>query len=418
MTREAALVCLLATAVGCGGGGAGSPGPASSSAPTSSPTTAPQGCTGGTPSPPSTGPAPVPVTGLTVPSGFHVEIVARVSGARELAALPNGDLIVGTSGSQIYIVPHAESPNAAGVPGIFTTLNDTPASGVTFVASTCTLYAGTQFGVYSIPYKDGATSGSATQIARVRQGGGGGHITTSLAFSNGTLYASVGSSCNACSESDPTRATIQQMAPDGSTMSARAIHIRNAIALTVNPQTGTVWAGDAGQDSLPAGHPFEFFDGVTMHAGTVDYGWPNCEENHNNFGSGSSCVAQTVPAVELPAYATLIGATFYPLNPSGSHAFPQSYRGGAFITAHGSWHTSNGVFIEPPRVAFVPMIGDAPQTPVNWSDPSVQWTEFVGGFQTSSGSRIGRPTGIAVGSQGSLFVADDDAGVIYRIRPQ
>ena len=27
------------------------------------------------------------------------------------------------------------------------------------------------------------------------------------------------------------------------------------------------------------------------------------------------------------------------------------------------------------------MTGDAPQTPVNWADPTKQWSTFVGGFQ-------------------------------------
>ena len=34
------------------------------------------------------------------------------------------------------------------------------------------------------------------------------------------------------------------------------------------------------------------------------------------------------------------------------------------------------------------------------------------------GARIARPTGIAVGPEGSLFVSDDKAGEIYRIRPR
>jgi glucose/arabinose dehydrogenase len=43
----------------------------------------------------------------------------------------------------------------------------------------------------------------------------------------------------------------------------------------------------------------------------------------------------------------------------------------------------------------------------------------VGGFQLSNGvTRIGRPTGLAVGAQGSLFVADDTANQVYRIRPR
>ena len=84
------------------------------------------------------------------------------------------------------------------------------------------------------------------------------------------------------------------------------------------------------------------------------------------------------------------------------------------MTLHGSWHVPP----VPPRVAFVPLDGDAPKSAVDWRDPSVQWREFAGGFQLESGRRIGRPTGVAVGSKGSLFVADDSAGVIYRIRPR
>ena len=64
------------------------------------------------------------------------------------------------------------------------------------------------------------------------------------------------------------------------------------------------------------------------------------------------------------------------------------------------------------------MNGDTPRAPVNWSNPSAQWTPFMSGFGTTANTNyIGRPTGIAVGSQGSLFVADDLNGVIYRIRP-
>jgi len=72
-----------------------------------------------------------------------------------------------------------------------------------------------------------------------------------------------------------------------------------------------------------------------------------------------------------------------------------------------------------PHVAFVPMNGDVPVTPVNWNDPTAQWHDFLTGFQNNANNdiRIGRPTGIAVGPNGSLFVADDQSGSIYRIRP-
>ena len=201
-------------------------------------------------------------------------------------------------------------------------------------------------------------------------------------------------------------------------MAAKAIRIRNAIALTVNPSTSAVWAGDAGQDGLPQGHPYEFFDDVSAHAGVADYGWPDCEENRHAYREGVNCSNTVVPRVEFPAYETAVGAAFYPLKIAGTYAFASPYRGGAFVALHGSWHTPDGCNVRP-RVVFVPMNGDMPQKPVNWSDPTAQWSDFISGFQPgcSSSTRIGRPTGVAVGPQGSLFVADDQTGNIYRVRP-
>jgi glucose/arabinose dehydrogenase len=124
------------------------------------------------------------------------------------------------------------------------------------------------------------------------------------------------------------------------------------------------------------------------------------------------------PLVELPAYSTIIGAAFYPLRQGGAYAFPARYRSGLFVAAHGSWHTDGqGCYAAPPRVVFVPMDRDRPVKPVDWQNPTTQWTDFVTGFQTGCRTRVGRPTGIAVGPLGSLFVADDLSGQIYRIRP-
>jgi glucose/arabinose dehydrogenase len=367
--------------------------------------------------------SPPAAPALTVPAGFKLETLAVISSARQLAPLPNGDLLVATSSNKVFLVANAEATGAANAPVLFTTTSDAPAQSVTFVSSSCTIYVGTMGGIYSMPYVDAQQSATANKIASVRTGSiapnsdGDVHITTSVAFAAGKLYASVGSSCNACVEVDPTRSTIQELDPSGSNMTTRATRIRNAIALATNPATGTLWAGGAGQDNLPLGHPYEYFDAVTLHPGIADYGWPDCEENHTAYAS-ASCSSTVAPLVELPAYSTLIGAAFYPTVPTGAHAFPSIYRGGLFITAHGSWHTANGAYYSAPRVVYVPMNGDTPQIPVNWSDPTKQWTEFVGGFQLSNGTtRIGRPAGIAVGVQGSLFVADDQNGTVYRIRP-
>ncbi len=395
----------------------------------------PARCNGATATVAPAGPAPTAVT-FTLPTGFAMQGIAAVPAARELAALPNGDLLVGTSNSSVYLVPNAEGAAAAGKPTTFVTIADNPVQGVTFVQSSCTIYVGTQNGVYSIPYVDGDTSGTATKIAAVRSGPLAAnpddkHITTSVAFTNGTLYVAVGSDCNACAEADPDRAAILEMGPAGEVPAIKATRVRNAIGLAVNPATGTLWAGGAGQDDLPPGHPYEFFDAVGLHKGEADYGWPDCEENHVAYVTGSDCSAVVEPLVELPAYSTIIGAVFYPQNQTGTYAFPVANRG-VYLGTHGSWHMLSGSssYYTAPRVAFVPMstkAPDAPATAVNWSQAKVegpvtglagQWSEFVGGYQAANGvDRSGRPTGVAVGVQGSLFVADDQNGAVYRVRP-
>jgi glucose/arabinose dehydrogenase len=366
---------------------------------------------------------------LHAPPAFRIESIAQIDGPRELASLPNGDLIVGTRGSDLYIVPNAEG--AAGTPQVFASFDDALAAGVTYAAERHEIYVATMHHVWAIPYRGERTAPQIRRTADVRTGpvapgtDGDVHTTTSIAYSGGRLYVAAGSSCNAtmqggrpCVEVDPTRASVSVMKPNGSEFLQRAKRIRNAIALAVNPETGAVWVGDAGQDDLPFGHPYEFLDDLSARLGIADYGWPYCEENHHAYVQGADCAKTVVPLVELPAYSTIIGAAFYPLHQAGPYAFPQSYRGGLFVSAHGSWHRDlQGCDAAPARVLFVPMVGDRPPRSVDWTKPTTQWTDFITGFQAGCTERIGRPTGIAVGSKGSLFVADDGAGMIYRVRP-
>jgi glucose/arabinose dehydrogenase len=373
---------------------------------------------------------PLPAPALRPPKNFSIETVAGVGGAREIAALPNGDLIVGTGGNAVYIVPDAEgSPEPAHV---FATMDDDEAAGVAFAGARCEIYIATMHHVWVIPYHGERKASQVRRIADVRTGpvapgtDGDIHTTTSVAYADGLIYAAAGSSCNAttehgekpCTEVDPTRAAISLMSPNGSHFVQRAKRIRNAIALAVNPKTGSLWVGGAGQDDLPFGHPYEYLDDLSIHPGDADYGWPECEENHHAYWRGYDCRKTVEPLIELPAYATIIGATFYPAGQAGAFAFPAGYWGGLFVAVHGSWHTDgSGCNAAPPRVVFVAMRGERPRKTVDWNDPTTQWTDFVTGFQNGCTSRIGRPTGISVGAKGSLFIADDDAGLVYRLRP-
>jgi glucose/arabinose dehydrogenase len=385
-------------------------------------------CSGAVHSPTDPGPTQATLP-LTTPGGFTITTIATAPSARQMVALPNGDLLIATMGAYLYLVPNADAPIPPGPLLIFATTGEGAAQGVAFDQSSCTVYVSAQHNIYAIAYTDAQLSATAgTLIASVRtgdvspnrpSGDTDNHVTTSVAVAGGVLYAGVGSSCNACVETDPTRASIQRMDLSGANMATRATRIRNGIALAPNPATGTLWAGGAGQDSLPVGHPYEFFDAVTVHPGVADYGWPDCEEDHVAYTADASCGATVAPLVELPAYSTIIGAAFYPVVETGPYSFPAAYRGGVFLAAHGSWHTNaDGTYASPPQVVFVPMNGDAPKIGANWSDPTQQWTTFVAGFQSSDGkTRVARPTGLAVGPLGSLFIADDQNGYIYRVRP-
>jgi glucose/arabinose dehydrogenase len=372
----------------------------------------------------SASPAPTTDPQFHTAPGFTSNTIAAVPSAREIVALPNGDLLVGTSSDQLYVVPGAENAGSVGTPSVFITLPDAPAQGVAISPDRKMIYAVTEYDVFSIPYKVGDRSepdSSARKIASIRTGpiapgsDGDVHTTSSVAVTATTLYVGVGSSCNACVEVDPTRASVQAMNTDGTGMHTLATRERNPIALAINPASNVLWAGGAGQDNIPYGHPYEFMDAITLQSGSpVDYGWPDCEENHVAYTRGAQCANVAVPRVEFPAFATHIGATFYPSSTGGAYVFPTGYRGGLFVTSHGSWHCCPST---PPEVAFVAMNGDAPRTPVNWNDPNAQWTPFMWNLGAFPWTYLGRPTGIAVGSQGSLFVADDRNDVIYRIRP-
>lgn len=354
---------------------------------------------------------------IVIPPAFTITQIATIPGARELTVAPNGDLYAGTRGEDVYVVRRADSakPESATV---YVHISDGPDAGVAYGDNA--LYVGTQHAIWRVQ------DGHPVKLAAVRTGNppqgsdGDVHTTTSVVLDGNTIYASVGSSCNACVEIDPTRATVGKVS-NGRYVPI-SVRIRNAIALAVDPLSHGLWASNAGQDALSPGHPYEFFDDVSAHHGTVDYGWPFCYENHRRkSGSQTSCAKVAQPQVLFPAYETPIGAVFYPQNPRGRYAFPAQYRGGAFVTLHGSWHgPAQGLAgYLPPRVVFVPMQGDKPAKSVDWNDPATQWSQFAGGYQNGGSSdRIGRPSGIAVGPQGDLFLADDETGAIYRIRPK
>jgi mono/diheme cytochrome c family protein len=88
--------------------------------------------------------------------------------------------------------------------------------------------------------------------------------------------------------------------------------------------------------------------------------------------------------------------------------FPARYRSGVFIAFHGSWNRApypQGGY----NVAFQPLAGDHAS-----GNCEIFADGFAGAVMTPE-SAAHRPSGLAVGPDGALYVSDDVGGRIYRI---
>ena len=148
-----------------------------------------------------------------------------------------------------------------------------------------------------------------------------------------------------------------------------------------------------------------------------DYGWPYCyydpqveklvlaPEYGGDGKKVGECAQKLGPAAAYPAHWAPNGLTFY-----GGTAFPEKYRGGAFIAFHGSWNRAP----EPQagyNVVFQPFSG---------GKPSGDYEVFADGFagpRREPGLARHRPSGLAVGPDGALYITDDVNGRIWRVVP-
>ena len=235
-------------------------------------------------------------------------------------------------------------------------------------------------------------------------GSGGGHSTRTILFANGKMYVAAGSSCNVCVEDDKRRAAVTEYNEDGSGERTFASGLRNAVGLTVNPKTGTIWATDNGRDWLGDDLPPEEVNDLGPRGGNA--GWPYCYGNRVPDRSQSKdydCSKTIAPAVEMQAHSAPLGLLFY-----DGEMFPPEYRGSLFVTFHGSWNRSVPTGYKVVRIKFN-----------DKGEPQGPPEDFISGWirpgETKKGKWMGRPVGLVVGPDGALYVSDDSAGVVYRV---
>jgi Raf kinase inhibitor-like YbhB/YbcL family protein len=234
---------------------------------------------------------------------------------------------------------------------------------------------------------------------------GGQHPNRTLAVGpDGQLYVSVGSSCNACNETNPEHATMLRLSPDGKSRTIFASGLRNTIGFDWDPATGELWGMDHGIDFLGNDvQPEELNQIRKEHR----YGWPHV------YGDGGINPQSTPPgeiskaqwkAMSDPmvlgytAHAAPMQMLFYT-----GKAFPSEYRGDAFVAFRGSWNRRPASGYEIVRITF------------DKGRPKA-FEPFVSGFLTDAGkTHIARPVGLAQAGDGALLLSDDANGVIYRV---
>jgi glucose/arabinose dehydrogenase len=231
-----------------------------------------------------------------------------------------------------------------------------------------------------------------------------GHQNRHLAIDpkTGALFVGVGSAGNIGVEPEP-KATIQRFDADGSNQTTYAAGMRNPTALAFHPDTGELWALVQERDGLGDNLPSDFL--IRVQQGGF-YGWPYAYIGKHPQAGFAQLAPDKVEATITPdllfqAHSSLLDLVFYE-----GDQFPSEYKGSLFVALKGSWNRS------------IPTGYKVVRVPFKDGRPEGYYANFATGFWVSGEQRAevwGRPAALAVAKDGSLLVADDTGGTIWRI---
>jgi glucose/arabinose dehydrogenase len=178
-----------------------------------------------------------------------------------------------------------------------------------------------------------------------------------------------------------------------------ALGVRNSVGGDIDPRSGDYWFTENARDWLRDDTPSDKLNHVSRLG--EHFGYPYCHQGNipdSKFAMGHKCSEFTPPVVNLGAHVAPLGMKFY----TGSQ-FPVEYKDNIFVAEHGSWNRQKyqGGGIE--RVIVDADGKDAKQE------------VFADGWIVGDHDYSGRPNDILQAPDGSLLVADDSAGAIYRI---
>jgi glucose/arabinose dehydrogenase/mono/diheme cytochrome c family protein len=398
-------------------------------------------------------------SGLKLPAGFCATVFADGIGhARQMAAAPSGVLYVNTWSGRYYgnDTPHAggflvalQDKSGTGKADVIErfgeTLQSGGAGGTGIGIYKGSIYAENNDRIlrYSMPAGSIVPSGSADTIVSGLPLGGDHPMHPFIISSEGSMYVDMGTATNSCQlknrtlkspGADPcteleTRGGIwlydaNKTNQTFSTADRFATGIRNAEGFAFDP-SGRLFVTQHGRDQLHANWPnlYKPDQEATLPAEELlllkangDYGWPECyydsfveklvlapEYGGDGGKTAGVCANKIGPIAAFPAHWAPNAMVRY-----DKTQFPARYRDGVFIAFHGSWdrapYPQSGY-----NVVFQSLAGDRA------SGPCEIFADGFAGAVRSPAKAEHRPSGLAVGPDGSLYVSDDIRGRIYRI---
>ena len=345
-----------------------------------------------------TPPDQVPLSAIRVPDGFQVELWAHgMPGARMMAVGDRGTVFVGTRTiGRVYAVTDQGGQRTGRV--IAQGLRQP--NGVAFRDGNLYVTAINQVLRYDGIEGRLESPGQPTDLTQAfnlpPDEHHGWKFTT---FGpDGRLYMNVGVPCNVCEFDRDRYALLLSFNPDGSGRRIEARGVRNSVGMAHHPVTRELWATNNGRDWAGNDTPQD-----TLHrvrASGEDHGFPFCVGSWKDPAvPARACNEFVQPAAQLGPHVAALGMRFY----TGT-MFPEQYRNQMFIARRGSWNRDrmSGYDVVVAKL-------DA-QGNVTGIEP------FMTGLLDEAGNRfLGRPVDVQQLPDGSLLVADEQNGAIYRI---
>jgi len=397
-------------------------------------------------------------SGLQLPAGFCSTIFADGIGhARHMVVAPSGILYVNTWSGRYYgndtppaggFLVALQDKGGAGKADVTERFGETVQSGGAG-GTGIGMYKGSIYAEindrivrYSLPASSIVPSSSAETIVSGLPLGGDHPMHPFIINAEGLMYVDVATATNSCQLKNRTlkspgvnpcteletrggiwRYDANKTNQNFSPTDRYATGIRNGEGFAID-SNGRIFVTQHGRYQLHTIWPdlYKPDQEATLPAEELlllkpkgDYGWPECY--YDSFaqrlvlapeygGDGKKigvCASKLAPAADFPAHWAPNAMVRY-----DQKQFPARYRDGVFIAFHGSWNRApypQGGY----NVVFQPLTGDR---------SSGLCEIFADGFAgpvKSPAKAEYRPTGLAVGLDGSLYVSDDVKGRIYRI---